>query len=275
MKTRFFSLLLALFAFLGMASVSVAAPIESWGQEIEIIGYDIFRTIPLEDRTGPGGPGTTSAFYTGSTGSAPGGLRNYTGGGGTLNDGILDGAIDNGQQMFSTGQGTSIRLYFNAEHEYSVNGLFFSGGDPSSGLFLPNNVLPGGISGMGMVVGKVTTGPITTTKENFIPGPYPFLYNGDDDIFADDFIDLTGGEYDLLRAQAVQSIVLNNFDADTEIFRDGGGELFTLSEIQVFGEIVTQDPGPAPVPEPSTVLLLGLGLIALAAVGRKRLSNQA
>ena len=173
--------------------------------------------------------GFTHYSGTVSAGS-PSGILNYTGGTGTLADGQIQDS-NAGHLIF--GSTASITIFLD-DYYYIDNILFYS----ALNLYF-GSLQSADISGQ----------TITSSAFGQIVFGHP----------QDDLFDLTGTGLDTV---GVNQITLSNFG-----FPFGTSQIFTLSEIQVSGTLVSA------VPEPSTYALMlgGLGLIGFMAARRRRL----
>ncbi|WP_158947150.1 PEP-CTERM sorting domain-containing protein [Pseudodesulfovibrio cashew] len=256
MKKTCSALLLSLFLLLGAASIAFAAT-----GTVGITQYDILNTV--EDRTGDNDG--HSAAYTGSVTNNPTtGRWFYRGGVGSLNNGDTYEGVNEGQQLFQGGIGTTMELFFDTDFYYSIIGLRIYGGDPSLlGGFL-NDTQTGALTQLSIsgydYLGSadVTASGLYTTPEHLV------VSISGDSSYVDDYVDLSG----IFGGKAVQSLTLSEFVA-----ADGYQNGFSFSEIEVYGEkieIPGQDDPTAPVPEPSALLLTGLGIVGLLALRRCR-----
>lgn len=216
---------LALFAIAGAAT---AAP-------ITITGYDIESTFVS-------GEGGWAHYYNGtitSTGTINNGtVANYTGGSGTLNDGVI-GTSHNQTQLFNY-PGTSspiITLYLDGL--YSIDSLLIYGGN-----FLANSI-PGEITALDITIGS-TTQHFNTIGQGMSSGGR----------YADDYVDLTGTT---LAGLVTDQVILSGFDSSW-----GGYDTFSITEISLTGT-----EGMA-VPEPAILALLGFGLVGFGLKRRRR-----
>jgi PEP-CTERM motif len=182
------------------------------------------------------GFGNWNHTYSGVIGG--GNPTSYTGGSGTLNDGIIATSHFN-NQLFWKPDGVSITLYLDGF--YKINTIDLLGGNT-----LANNI-PGTLTGW--------TVTINSNSQSFSSTAHgAACLSG----LCDDVVSLIGSGLDTL---STNTIVLSNFT--------GGwpdeSSYFNISEIQVNGASVSA------VPEPETyaMMLAGLGLLGFAARRRK------
>lgn len=214
------TMLAAVFA-VAATNAAVAAP-------ITITGYDIANAQVS-------GSGGWAHSYTGTIATVSGSVANYSGGSGTLNNGIVE-TNEQSTQLFNYPSNSSPVITLFLDGFYSINSLLISGGN-----FL-NNTIPGELYGLDLSINGVTAS-FTTTAQGF-------SQNGR---FADDLVTVNGSA---LAGLVTNQIVLSGFDSRW------GNNVFSIAEIQVDGT-----PGSSSVPAPHALALLGL---ALAAVGFSR-----
>lgn len=189
---------------LATATAAIAAPV--------IVSYDITHT----EKTGFGNWQHT---YNGTIADLGGGLADYHGGSGTLNDGSL-GASLHETQLFGN-SGVSITLFL--DQLYTINSLSIFGGN------FTGNSIPGRLGGMSVAIGN--------TVRNF--SSVNFGMNGD-------FVNLAGTD---LALQKTDTIVLSNFVP-------GYSRYFSIAEIKVDG--VEQGSSNVPEPGSLALLGMGL-----------------
>jgi len=187
------------------------------------------ETYDIDDAalTGFGG---WSHVYNGSITNTGSGSANgfgfdrgdYSGGGGTLNDGF-EGSSAQDTQLFANNESARPVITLNLDNQYFIEDLtLFS--------FDSGNSIPGRIRGFDVTINGVT--------ESFLSS---------EPTANDEFVDLEGSSLDGL---GTDTIVLSNF------LHDGGNsldEMFAIGEIEVNGTLV---------PAPGAMALLGLGGLA-------------
>jgi hypothetical protein len=210
--------LVAFFAIVAPIPAAVAAP-------LPVARYDITDT-PLSgfgcwQHVYNGTIALTGRTVIGCGNDPPVPIANYTGGGGTLNDGVIGTSyLDNHLFTITSFDGGPpfnpvITLYLAAPG--IVNHIRIHGGDDS------NNATPGSIERATVEIGGVAVEFATTPSGSL-------NYYG---IPVDDDIDLSGSA---LAGMVTDRIVLRDFSASLTIY---GEELFSITEITVDGDLVT------------------------------------
>jgi len=205
-----------------------------------VTSYDI-------DRTQPTGYGGWSHSYNGSVASNGDGTFKYSGGSGTMNDGVIGTAYYN-TQLFQTSDGSKITLYLDQSYtqidKIRLYSFAYDSGNSNS-----LNSIPGNITSVDVTIDGLTNTILTTG--------FGGSNNGSS----------TSHEL-LLTSLALQNktsgqIQLSNFQTD------GRGGDFSISEI-TFQAVAT-----APVPEPATIALFGIGALGIRLVARRRKKQSA
>ena len=172
--------------------------------------------------------------YTGTIG--PGNPTCYTGGTGTLNDGIL-GNNHNANQLFWSADAPAITLFLDSMANVSSIELL-------GGVAL-GNAIPGVLTGWSVTIdGNTVALASTAFGGNCQSG------------LCDDSVSLIGTGLENL---ATNKVILSNFQGSWP----SQGQYMSISEIKVNGR-------PAQVPEPGTYALMGLGLAAVGVFHRRR-----
>lgn len=186
----------------------------------------------------------------------PGTSANYFGGSGTLNDGVTGGSVDNSQLFVtSASDGTTLNptifltLDFStpaANQYWAVNTIEIFGGN------IGDNAIPGAITSVDVGIIGPTGGAAATpfATADFGPG---INMNG---LVVNDLIDLSSTP---LSSLPVWTLVLSNFQGTV-------GNWFSITEINVSGELVTA----SAVPAPATAWLMSTALLMLFYAGSSR-----
>jgi len=200
----------------------------SSSEALTITGYDVTNTL----QSGWGGWYHTYDGTITPTGSGP---YNYTGGSGTMNDGVM-GNDHNATHLFRPSYAPTITVYL--DQIYTVDQI-----DLLSFEIPPENYIPGNITGLSITIGTTTQAFSTVGFGPTQSGGWP----------AHERIDLTSS---VLGAIATDQITFSAFTATGSY-----SNYFSISEIELSGN---------PIPEPATMLLLGSGLVGLAGFRRKK-----
>jgi opacity protein-like surface antigen len=216
------------------AAVIAAASISTVQAAQFVTGYDIANA-----RTS--GYGGWSHTYSGAITSAGGGLSNYTGGNGTLNDGIVS-ANESSNQLFQLTDNTSITLHLNSPTFLSELNIFGASGN--NGNSIPGTLIGATLSfgGISQVLSSTAWGPACAAA------------------LCNDRFSFAGTS---LASIATNFITLSNF----QVAPGAWSTYFNASEISISGVAAV-----SPVPEPETyaMLLAGLGLMGGMARRRKQ-----
>ena len=226
----------------GLFAIVLLAPLPVRADPISVVSYDVVHALAS-------GAGGWHHAYTGSitpTGAMNflGPIADYTGGSGTLNDGVV-GRTENDTQLFVTNSAPAITLHF--DHAHRVSTIALLGGD----IF--NNSLPGAIEGTVTVTANGMTARLPVKPFGRINGA------GTDHFPINDLLAFAGSPLDGL---VTNRITLSGFQSSivSEAVSD---RLFSITEIQVNGAA-------DPVPEPATLLLVGSALALGSLRARRR-----
>lgn len=216
---------------LGLTGISAAS-----AAPVSIISYDFFAT-PLS------GHGNWSHAYGGtiavtgpsfSNNGSPGTLANYSGGSGTLNDGVIGSSTGNTHLFVAprASDGTPIApvitLYLGGMFTINTIEIF-------AGTF--GNAIPGTLTGMTVGLAASSTALVSTAFNT-----------------VDDRLTITGSPLDGL---VDNKIVLS-------LPTGGWFEWFSITEIKIDGTAASA------VPEPMSLALFGFGLAGLGLIRRRR-----
>ncbi len=177
------------------------------------------------------GTGGWNHAYDGMINVLGSGKAHYTGGSGTLNDGVFGTSVST-TQLFQNYANVSITLNFDQFYKFDSLSIF-------GGSFAGNSI-PGTLTGMSVTIGDATVA-LTSTA---------FGMNGD-------LVKLVGTGLELQRAN---QITLSKFK--------GGPSYMSIAEITASG---TFAPEASKVPEPGSLVLLGLGALAAFGASKRKL----
>lgn len=243
---------------------------------ISFTSYDMYNTVAVDAFSYGGASNNDPAYYIppvpvdDAAKNSP--IHDYTGGTGTLRDGLKNEGVGSGLQPFMVNDDLSIVL--NLGGLYHIDGIIIYGGVTSNAT-----VATGAIGGLEVAYsnpGSYTTGRVQATPApktyNHVQDTFsdiPFLWFGFLQVFNTDVIDLAA--FDI----TADTLTLDQFTIDPYLLAQSPNlELFSVAEIEVYGTLIETDQE-VPVPEPGTFLLLGLGLCCLAFIGRKNLQGRA
>lgn len=204
----------------------VAAP-------ITIQNYDISNTYV----SGTGGWAHT---YAGTITHLGNSLANYTGGSGTLNDGVVSTNVSS-TQLFNFPSKSALAITLYLDGFYSIDSLLINGGN-----FLGNSI-PGTLTGLNVTINAESHYFTTTGVGLYGNGRY-----------ADDLAVFSGSP---LQGLITDKITLSSFDSTWS-----NDDVFSIAEISLQGTAAA----PTDVPEPGSMALLGVGLAGLAALRRRK-----
>ena len=191
-----------------------------------VTGYDI-TNVRLS------GFGGWNHTYSGTMTSVGGGLYNYTGGSGTLND-VAFASNNNNNNLFQLGDNSVITLFLNGV--YSLSNLNLYGGAA------PGNTIPGTLTGATIGFGAASANITSTTfsaSGTCNSGPC-------DDAFSFASTVLAG--------ETGSQITISNVQG-------GRGGFDSIAEVNAQGVLAT--------PEPASFALLATGLGVIAGVRRR------
>ena len=203
-----------------------------------VTSYDI-------DRTQPTGYGGWSHNYNGFIGDNGDGTFQYSGGSGTMNDGVIGTDFTN-TQLFQTSDGSKITLYLDQSYT-QIDKIRLYSFAYDSGNNIGSNLIPGNITSVDVTIDGLTNTIFTTGFGGSNSGSS------------------TSHEM-LLTSLALQNktssqIQLSNFQTEGDF-----GPFFSISEITFEA---------APVPEPATMALFGIGALGMGLIARRRKKQSA
>ncbi|MFC1772645.1 VPLPA-CTERM sorting domain-containing protein [Pseudomonadota bacterium] len=226
MKSRLFG---AVIAYVALVSLSITPTERGHAATVGIVGYDVLSA----DISGTGNWFHT---YTGLITPLSGTRANYTGGTGTMADGVSTGTTAANTQLFYAPNDQIITLYLDGF--YTINQMEFYGGDHGA----TTNGLPGSINGMDITFNG-STETYVTTQFGLQNISSPWLIN--------DRVTITGSGLDGLVTDTIK-ISLITYDIDR----------FPIAEIVIDGQVA--------VPIPPALYLFGTGLIGLVGMARRK-----
>ncbi|MBS1830586.1 MAG: PEP-CTERM sorting domain-containing protein [Acidobacteria bacterium] len=210
---------------------------------VTIVSYDI-TDAALSGHGGPwahtySGTITPGASFTNSGFS--GTIATYSGGSGTLNDGVLGGIA--ASQLFvqgspTTGPTINPVLTLHLSGSFVINSISIFGGEHQ-------NAIPGCFTGVTVGIGS-SSSAIATTAFGTSAGS----------CFRNDLALITGSALDGI---ATSTITLSQFTGPLYF------NWFSITEIQIDGT-----PADGAIPEPSQTALIGFGLSAMTLLLRRR-----
>jgi len=210
-----------------------------------LAGAQVITSYDLTFARASGYGGWTNTYNGTISPASVAGFYSYTGGSGTLNDGIVSTSASN-NQLFTLTNGSggpvvspTITLHLDAS--YFITGIEVFGGGPGSP---PGNYYFGNLAGATFNFGQGSSLALGSTDfgpANLIGG------HSIDDLFS--FANTS------FASIATNTITLGNFQLDTQV------AAFGVTEIKVFG---------LATPEPHTVALLAAGLLAVGWIARQR-----
>lgn len=220
-----------------------------WSQPIGITFYDINDAVLsghgnwFHSYSGTITPGQSFTNFTNL-----GTRANYQGGSGTLNDGVVGGTGSSQLFVTTASDGTILNptlfLTLDTSEPWLVNRIEIFGGD------IATNSIPGALTSVDVGIigptGGAGAAPFTATAF----GPVQNL----DGIFVNDAIDLSGSA---IASTPAWALVLSNFQGTV-------GNWFSISEIKVYGEAVSN------VPLPASIWMMGSALPLLVGFGRRK-----
>ena len=199
---------------------------------VTITGYDVTNATIS-------GTGNWGHVYTGTiTPTANALYSNYSGGSGTLADGVKDDTTHFMTHLFYETATIESTITLFLDSTYTLSSLSLFGGDPG-------NSLPGAITSVDVTIGG-TTVTIASTQ---------FGVLGSSGQLVNDQVTLTGTGLELI---ATHQVILSNFMGKNPFI---GANFYSIAEIEI-----------AAVPEPATLGLVGLGLagLGLGLMARRR-----
>lgn len=223
--------------FLNVALIAcVLLSSQAFAEPISITSYDITNARLS-------GTGNWHHTYNGSIQATGQGdnLYNYTGGSGTLNDGIIGTGLDN-TQLFVNSDNSAITLYLGKSAVIDTLELF---------SFMSGNAIPGALSSLNVTINSITVNLATIGF-----GDEHWLND-----FINDRISLSGTA---LEGLITDTIILSGFSTLSP-----HTAMTAISEIKVYGTEVEDS---ALISEPEGLILLAIGLIGLGLIRRRKLN---